>query len=108
MVAEVTLGIHADHGPDRRERWGSVMCAKDNWSRLVCRMVIDLVRGDVWVEANYKETQLTNIRKGDVADITIDTFLEWFFMARWQRSLRPVGRNSRCCPLTTPPATSQR
>jgi membrane fusion protein, multidrug efflux system len=36
--------------------------------------VIDLVRGDVWIQANYKETQLTNIRRGDVADIKIDTF----------------------------------
>jgi membrane fusion protein, multidrug efflux system len=36
--------------------------------------LVDLVKGDVWVQANYKETQLTNIRKGDVADITIDTF----------------------------------
>jgi membrane fusion protein (multidrug efflux system) len=36
--------------------------------------VIDLVRGDVWVQANYKETQLTNIQKGDRADITVDTF----------------------------------
>ena len=36
--------------------------------------LVDLVKGDVWVQANYKETQLTNIRRGDVADITIDTF----------------------------------
>ncbi len=36
--------------------------------------VVDLVRGDVWIQANYKETQLTNIRRGDVADIRIDTF----------------------------------
>jgi membrane fusion protein (multidrug efflux system) len=36
--------------------------------------VIDLVRGDVWIEANYKETQLTNMRRGDTADIRIDTF----------------------------------
>lgn len=36
--------------------------------------VIDLVQGDVWIQANYKETQLTNIRPGDRADITIDTF----------------------------------
>jgi membrane fusion protein (multidrug efflux system) len=36
--------------------------------------VVDLVRGDVWIQANYKETQLTNIQQGDVADITIDTF----------------------------------
>ncbi len=36
--------------------------------------VIDLVRGDVWIQANYKETQLTNMQTGDAADITIDTF----------------------------------
>jgi membrane fusion protein, multidrug efflux system len=36
--------------------------------------VIDFVKGDVWVLANFKETQLTNIRKGDVADIRVDTF----------------------------------
>ncbi len=36
--------------------------------------LIDLVKGDVWIQANYKETQLTHMRKGDVADITIDTF----------------------------------
>lgn len=36
--------------------------------------LVDLVRGDVWIQANYKETQLTNIRRGDVADITVDTF----------------------------------
>jgi len=36
--------------------------------------LVDLVKGDVWIQANYKETQLTNIRKGDPADIRIDTF----------------------------------
>jgi membrane fusion protein, multidrug efflux system len=36
--------------------------------------LVDLVEGDVWIQANYKETQLTNIQKGDVADIKIDTF----------------------------------
>jgi membrane fusion protein (multidrug efflux system) len=36
--------------------------------------LVDLVRGDVWIQANYQETQLTNVRPGDAADITIDTF----------------------------------
>ncbi len=36
--------------------------------------VVDLVKGDVWIQANYKETQLTNIRQGDVADIKVDAF----------------------------------
>jgi membrane fusion protein (multidrug efflux system) len=36
--------------------------------------VVDLVEGDVWIQANYKETQLKNIRGGDVADISVDSF----------------------------------
>jgi membrane fusion protein, multidrug efflux system len=36
--------------------------------------VIDLVQSEVWVQANFKETQLTNIRVGDTADVRIDTF----------------------------------
>jgi membrane fusion protein (multidrug efflux system) len=36
--------------------------------------VISLVQRDVWVEANYKETQLRHIRAGDDAEIKIDAF----------------------------------
>src|ERR1700723_2753026 len=36
--------------------------------------VIDLVRSEVWVQANFKETQLTNMRVGDPADVRVDTF----------------------------------
>ncbi len=36
--------------------------------------MVDLVKGDAWILANYLETQLTNIRKGDTADIRIDAF----------------------------------
>ena len=36
--------------------------------------VISLVENTVWVQANYKETQLTNMSKGDAAEITVDTF----------------------------------
>lgn len=36
--------------------------------------VISLVEEDVWVLANYRETQLTNIHKGDTASVTVDTF----------------------------------
>jgi membrane fusion protein (multidrug efflux system) len=36
--------------------------------------VIDLVKDAVWIQANFKETQLTNIRIGDKADIRVDTF----------------------------------
>ena len=41
--------------------------------------VIDLVRSDVWVQANFKETQLTNMRVGDKADVRIDTFRNRMF-----------------------------
>lgn len=36
--------------------------------------VISLVENTIWVQANYKETQLTNVAKGDAAEITVDTF----------------------------------
>jgi membrane fusion protein, multidrug efflux system len=36
--------------------------------------VISLVENTIWVQANYKETQLTNVSKGDNAEITVDTF----------------------------------
>jgi membrane fusion protein (multidrug efflux system) len=36
--------------------------------------VISLVQRDVWVQANYKETQVRHIRAGDDAEIKIDAF----------------------------------
>ena len=36
--------------------------------------MIDLVQSDDWVQANFKETQLTNMRDGDSADVRVDTF----------------------------------
>ena len=36
--------------------------------------VISLVENTIWVQANYEETQLTHVVKGDRAQITIDTF----------------------------------
>jgi membrane fusion protein, multidrug efflux system len=36
--------------------------------------IIDLVQSDVWVQANFMETQLTNMQVGDPADVRIDTF----------------------------------
>jgi membrane fusion protein (multidrug efflux system) len=37
-------------------------------------LVISLVANDVWVEANYKETQLTHVAVGDPAEIKVDAF----------------------------------
>ena len=36
--------------------------------------VISLVQSDVWVQANYKETQVRRLRAGDQAEIRVDAF----------------------------------
>ena len=36
--------------------------------------VISLIQRDVWVQANYKETQLRHMRPGDPAEIRVDAF----------------------------------
>ena len=36
--------------------------------------VISLVDNTIWVQANYEETQLTTVARGDGAEITVDTF----------------------------------
>jgi membrane fusion protein, multidrug efflux system len=72
VVAEVNLGYTRIAAPAA----GAVGERHVQEGQLVApgMQVLDLVRGDVWVQANYKETQLTNIRQGDPADITVDTF----------------------------------
>jgi membrane fusion protein (multidrug efflux system) len=41
--------------------------------------MIDLVQSDVWVQANFKETQLTNIRVGAPVEVHVDTFPDRVF-----------------------------
>src|SRR4029077_5970092 len=36
--------------------------------------VLSLVQSDVWVQANYKETQVRRIRPGDPAELRVDAF----------------------------------
>jgi membrane fusion protein (multidrug efflux system) len=72
IVAQVNLGYTRITAPtagavgERHVREGQLVAPG--------MQLVDLVRGDVWIEANYKETQLTNLRRGDAADIKIDTF----------------------------------
>ena len=72
VVAEVNLGYTRITAPTA----GAIGERHVQEGQLVApgMQVVDLVKGDVWIQANYKETQLTNIRKGDTADIRIDTF----------------------------------
>jgi membrane fusion protein, multidrug efflux system len=72
VVAKVNLGYTLIVAPtagavgERHVQEGQLVAAG--------MQVIDMVKGDVWIQANFKETQLTNIRTGDVADIRVDTF----------------------------------
>ncbi|HET6217220.1 MAG TPA: HlyD family secretion protein [Acidobacteriaceae bacterium] len=72
IVSEVNLGYTRIVSPAA----GAVSERHVQEGQLVApgMQVVDLVRGDVWIQANFLETQLTNIQQGDVADITIDTF----------------------------------
>ena len=47
-----------------------------------------LVSNRVWIEANFKETELTHMRAGDTATVTVDTYPGHSFEARVQ-SLSP-------------------
>jgi membrane fusion protein, multidrug efflux system len=72
IVSEVNLGYTRIVSPAA----GAVSERHVQEGQLVApgMQVVDLVRGDVWIQANFLETQLTNMQQGDVADIKIDTF----------------------------------
>jgi membrane fusion protein (multidrug efflux system) len=72
VVAKVNLGYTRITAPVN----GSVGQRHVQVGQLVTagQQTIDLVPGDPWVQANFKETQLTHMRTGDVADIRVDTF----------------------------------
>ena len=49
--------------------------------------VISLVQSDVWVQANYKETQVRHMRAGDPAEIRVDAFPGVIFRGRVDQSV---------------------
>ena len=64
---------------------------------------------ELYVEANFKETQLAGMRVGDEVRLEVDAYPET--AARPARSRawpRPRARPSACCRPRTPPATSPR
>jgi membrane fusion protein (multidrug efflux system) len=71
-VAEVNLGYTRITAPTN----GAVGQRHVQEGQLVSpgMQMVDLVRGDAWIQANYLETQLANIRIGDTADIKVDAF----------------------------------
>ena len=72
IVAEVNLGYSRIYAPadgnvgERRVHAGQLVSPGTEVIPFIDRMR--------WVQANYKETQLTNVRVGDAAEIRIDEF----------------------------------
>ena len=62
----------------------------------------------VYVTANYKETQLTDVRPGQPVTIDVDTFPGTVVHGRVDSIAPAAARSSACCRPTTPPATSPR
>jgi membrane fusion protein (multidrug efflux system) len=71
-VAEVNLGYTRIAAPEN----GVVSERKVRAGQLVSpgTQVLSLVQSDVWIQANYKETQVRHIRAGDAAEIRVDAF----------------------------------
>jgi hypothetical protein len=61
---------------------------------------------NVYVIANYKETQLTRVKPGQPVEITVDSFPNENYAAASSGLRRRAVRNSRCCRRTMPPAIS--
>jgi membrane fusion protein (multidrug efflux system) len=71
-LARINLGYTRIIAPER----GIVSERKVRPGQLVSpgTQVISLVQNDVWVQANYKETQVSHMHAGDPAEIRVDAF----------------------------------
>ena len=72
MLSQTNLGYTRIAAPDD----GIVSERKVRAGQLVSpgTQVLSLVQSDVWVQANYKETQVRHIRPGDPAELRMDAF----------------------------------
>lgn len=63
---------------------------------------------DIWVQANFKETQVGRMRDGQKARLTFDAFPTRLSTAASIACSPLPARSSACCHRTTPPETSPR
>ena len=72
MLSQTNLGYTRIAAPED----GIVSERKVRAGQLVSpgTQVLSLVQSDVWVQANYKETQVRHIRPGDPAELRVDAF----------------------------------
>jgi membrane fusion protein (multidrug efflux system) len=71
--------------------------------------VLTLVRaGSTYVEANFKETDLAEMRVGQPAEVRFDAYPELVLKGRVASIGAGTGRNSRCSRPRMRPATGSR
>jgi len=82
-LAQINLGYTRIVAPES----GNVSERKVRPGQLVSpgTQVISLIESDVWVQANYKETQVRQIVPGDAAEIRVDAFPGVVFRGSVQR-----------------------
>ena len=105
-VAQVNLGYTKIEAPDD----GTVGERQVRPGQLVSpgTQVISFVSKIKWVQANYRETQLTNMKVGDPVEIRVDDIRDKHFTAKFWRLRRLVVRNSRFCRPTMPQVTTRK
>lgn len=69
-IAEVNLGYTRIYSPSA----GSVGEFRVHPGQLLGPgiPIVDLIQSEIWVQANYRETQLAGVQPGDAAEITVD------------------------------------
>jgi membrane fusion protein (multidrug efflux system) len=79
-LAETNLGYTRITAPED----GIVSERKVRTGQLVSpgTQILSLVQPDVWIQANYKETQLRHIRPGDPAELRLDAFSDVVFKGK--------------------------
>ena len=64
---------------------------------------------EIWIDANFKETQLRELRIGQAADVYVDMYGDkQLFSGRITGFTMGTGSTLRCCRRRTPPATTSR
>jgi len=79
-LAQINLGYTRITAPED----GIVSERKVRAGQLVSpgTQILSLVQTDVWIQANYKETQLRHIRPGDPAELRVDAFSDVVFKGK--------------------------
>ncbi len=95
--AQITLNDTYIYAPDE----GTVVIKNVNAGAALSpgQTILTMTQGDdVWVEANFKETQLTQVRPGQPAEISVDAFPGRVFKGRVQSINEATGAATSLLP----------